>query len=52
MTAVAVDEAAKQAIPTSHNWARSLSEGGWHWATYKAVCRRNGAHCGTRGVCP
>ncbi|KAK3996792.1 hypothetical protein QBC44DRAFT_257761, partial [Cladorrhinum sp. PSN332] len=34
--------AAQLAVPTAAGWGAHRNEGGMLWATYKAVCRRNG----------
>lgn len=38
-----IDSAAKQTVLVSTSWAKPLSDGGIHWSTYSAVCRRYGS---------
>lgn len=38
----AIGEAKETAVPSAQSWGRPTRDGGLFWATYKAVCRRNG----------
>ncbi|KAF2455772.1 hypothetical protein BDY21DRAFT_288795 [Lineolata rhizophorae] len=44
-----VEEACNKANPTSERWGM-LRNGGLYWATYKAVCRRDGVFHGSGGL--
>jgi hypothetical protein len=37
------------ALPTATQWGAPRGMGGLYWATYKAICRRNGVFCGCSG---
>ncbi|KAJ9637247.1 hypothetical protein H2199_007533 [Coniosporium tulheliwenetii] len=46
----ACEKAEQEALPTSQRWGAHRNEGGLFWATYKAVCRRNGVFTGAGGL--
>lgn len=46
----AIAHAEAEAGPTSQRWGAHRDAGGLYWATYKAVCRRDGAFTNVRGL--
>ena len=46
----AIDAAKSKAGDTAVRWGAHKSEGGLDWATYKAVCRRDGVFTGSGGL--
>jgi len=48
--AQAIAHAEAEAGPTSQRWGAHRDEGGLYWATYKAICRRDGAYTNARGL--
>jgi hypothetical protein len=46
---IAITNAQSNAAPTAQKWGASRPEGGYYWATYKAICRRNGVFTNGRG---
>ncbi|KAI9702698.1 MAG: hypothetical protein M1820_006082 [Bogoriella megaspora] len=51
---IAIDAAVQSATKTAERWGlprnnENPAEGGYHWATYKALCRRNGVFANPAG---
>lgn len=46
----AIKNASIAALPTSQRWGDHKDAGGLHWATYKAVVRRQGVYTGSKGL--
>ena len=46
---IAIDNAESNAAPTAQKWGAPRPEGGYFWATYKAICRRNGVFTNGNG---
>ncbi|TAQ85772.1 hypothetical protein B7494_g5916 [Chlorociboria aeruginascens] len=49
-----VQAAANEAVPTATKWGAPVNQenraaGGYHWSTYKAICRRDGVYTNARG---
>ncbi|KAH6653996.1 hypothetical protein BKA67DRAFT_658330 [Truncatella angustata] len=44
-----VKHAAETALQTTGRWFASTNDGGMFWNTFRATCRREGAHSGRRG---
>ena len=53
-TETAISNAVADAISTAFKWGSPVNrdnraEGGVHWSTYKAICRRNGTYANKQG---
>lgn len=53
-TETAISNAVEDAISTALKWGSPVNrdnraEGGVHWSTYKAICRRNGTYSNSQG---